>query len=90
MKPQHLTTNKQKAQRLAKQAGGTVEKVYEMIESDQYCPEVIQQIDSAIGLLKTCKKQLLTGYLQHCLRKQLQENESKTLEEFIQIYKLSE
>jgi DNA-binding FrmR family transcriptional regulator len=90
MKPQHLTTNKQKAQRLAKQAGGTIQKVYDMIESDQYCPEVIQQIDSVIGLLKTCKKQLLTGHLQHCLLKQLQENETKTLEELIQIYKLSE
>jgi len=90
MKPQHLTTNKQKAQRATKQAQGTLQKVTEMIDEDKYCPDVIQQIDSVIGLLKNSKKHLLQGHLQHCLLKQLQEDEPKALEELMQIYKLSE
>jgi DNA-binding FrmR family transcriptional regulator len=90
MQPQHLTTDKQKAQRLAKQAGGTIQKVAQMIDQDKYCPEIIQQIDSVIGLLKTCKKSLLNGHLQHCLKKRLQENEDQTLQELIQIYKLTD
>ncbi len=45
-----------KALRLTKQATGTLAKVAQMIELDQYCPSIIHQIDVAIGLLKACIK----------------------------------
>ncbi|OGJ48286.1 hypothetical protein A2229_04085, partial [Candidatus Peregrinibacteria bacterium RIFOXYA2_FULL_33_7] len=57
-----LTPKKIKSLKLAKQAKGTLETVISMIEQNKYCPEIIQQADSVIGLLKTVKKDLLSGH----------------------------
>lgn len=78
-----------KSHLLVKQASGTLTKVGAMIESDQYCPDIIQQIDAAIGLLKSAKKELLTGHLNHCLEEKLKTNKEKTVQELIDIFKLN-
>ena len=58
-----LPDNKNKSLKFSKQALGTLNKVVEMIQEDRYCPEVIQQVDSVIGLLKAAKRELLAGHL---------------------------
>ncbi|MCC2631936.1 MAG: csoR [Patescibacteria group bacterium] len=83
--PQHH----QKSLRLTKQAAGTLTKVASMIESDIYCPDIIQQIDAAIGLLRSTKKELLTGHLDHCLEDNLKANKEKTVKELVDIFKLN-
>ena len=85
----HLTTNKEKAQKLGRQAAGITAKVLEMIEDDAYCPEVIQQVDAVIGLLKKVKRELLAGHLDHCLEHRLKENKEKTVQELLKLYQLS-
>lgn len=87
MKP--LTSHKTKSLKLSKQASGTLEKVIKMIESDQYCPEVIQQVDSVIGLLTSVKRELLTGHLDSCLVDRLKKDKSGTISELMKIYKLT-
>jgi CsoR family transcriptional regulator, copper-sensing transcriptional repressor len=90
MKMEHaLTTNKQKALKLSRQASGILAKVTEMIDHDTYCPEVIQQVDAAIGLLKSTKKELLGGHLDHCLEHQIHTDKKKTVEELLKIYNLT-
>lgn len=84
-----LTDNKQKAQKLTKQTQGTLTKVAEMIENDKYCIEVIQQIDSVIGMMQKVKLELLAGHFDHCLESKLKENKKSTIEELLKIYKLS-
>lgn len=84
-----LPTKKQKSLRLAKQARGTLEAVIAMIEEDKYCPEVIQQTDSAIGLLKSIKNELLAGHLDTCVLDQLSGNKNKAVQELLKIYNLS-
>ncbi len=84
-----LSTNKAKTLKCAKQAQGTLGKVSEMIESDRYCPEIIQQLDSIIGLLKTAKRELLAGHLDTCVVHQMKENKKKAIDELIKIYNLS-
>ena len=81
--------NSTKALKLSKQALGTLSKVISMVESNQYCPEIIQQIDSVIGLLRSSKKELLAGHLDHCLIKRLTEDKDKTVKELLKIYNLS-
>lgn len=78
-----------KALKLSKQASETLNKVIYMVESNEYCPEIIQQIDSIIGLLRSSKKELLTGHLDSCLIKRLNENKDKTVKELLKIYNLS-
>lgn len=86
---EQITTNKQKALLAGKKSLGTLQKVLSMIEEDKYCPEIIQQVDAVIGLLRSTKKELLTGHLHHCLSERLEKDESKTIDELIQIYGLN-
>ena len=84
-----LATKKGKSLKLAKQARGTLEKVIKMIEEDKYCPEIIQQADSAVGLLKTVKKELLAGHLDTCAFERMKENKDSAIKELLKIYNLS-
>lgn len=84
-----LAPNKAKSLKCSKQALGTLAKVIEMSEEDRYCPEIIQQIDSVIGLLKTAKRELLAGHLDTCAVHQLKENKEKAIKELLKIYNLS-
>lgn len=82
------TSSKQKASLSVKKASGTIGTVLQMIEQDRYCPEIIQQIDAVIGLLKSAKKTLLVGHLDHCLVDKMIENKQKTVDELIKILDL--
>ena len=68
---------------------GTLAKVNQMIEDDAYCPDVIQQVDAAIGLLRRAKRELLAGHLDHCLEHKLKENKQKAVQELLKLYNLS-
>jgi DNA-binding FrmR family transcriptional regulator len=50
-----------KSVKLVNMASGSLSKVSTMILEKRYCPEVIQQIDSVIGLLKSTRSELLKG-----------------------------
>ncbi|MFA7277486.1 MAG: metal-sensitive transcriptional regulator [Candidatus Gracilibacteria bacterium] len=80
---------KQKALKCARQSQGTLQKVVDMIETDKYCPEVIQQIDSVVGLLKTAKRELLAGHLDTCLLPKMKENKKQAIDELLKIFNLS-
>ncbi len=85
-----MTTQKSKALKLSKSANSTLLKVQTMIDQDAYCPEIIQQIDSVIGLLKSSKKELLAGHLDHCIEHKIKENKQKAIDELMKILKLSQ
>jgi len=80
--------NKQKSALAIKKANGTINKALEMVNQDEYCPNIIQQIDAAIGLLESSKKTLLKGHLNHCLENNLKQDKQKAIDELVQILKL--
>lgn len=84
-----LTDQKVKSLKCAKQALGTLAKVIEMIENNKYCPDVIQQTDSVVGLLRTTKRELLAGHLDTCVMHKMNENKKEAIEELLKIYNLS-
>lgn len=84
-----LSVKKEKALKLAKQAQGTLTKVIAMMEGDEYCPNVIQQVNSVCGFLKSVKTELLAGHLDSCIVKKMQENKEQTIKEMLKIYNLS-
>jgi DNA-binding FrmR family transcriptional regulator len=88
MTHEELHLIKQKSSLSIKKAQGTIDKILKMIEEDKYCPEIIQQIDAAIGLLKSSKKTLLKGHLDHCLQDKMKENKVKAIDELIKIFDL--
>lgn len=89
MNDQEHHKNKQKAALSIKKARGTIEKVMYMVEEDEYCPDIIQQIDAVRGLLQSAKKTLLIGHLDHCLQEKMKENKSKAMQELITIFDLT-
>ncbi|PIR54976.1 hypothetical protein COU74_04545 [Candidatus Peregrinibacteria bacterium CG10_big_fil_rev_8_21_14_0_10_36_19] len=84
-----ISAKKMKSLKLSKQANGTLSKVVEMIENDEYCPDIIQQVNSVCGFLKSVKRELLAGHLDSCVAKKMVENKSKTIDELLKIYNLS-
>ena len=90
MKEINFDKNKEKASLSTKKAQGTLNKVLKMIQEDQYCPDIIQQLDSTLGLLKSARKHLLMGHLDHCLIHKLHEDKNQAVNELLKIYTLGE
>ena len=84
-----LAQNKLKVKKCAKQALGTLQRVIDMIEKDEYCPNIIQQVDSVNGLLKTTKRELLAGHLDTCVAHQMKTDKKKAVTELLKIYNLA-
>lgn len=80
--------NTEKSLLAAKKALGTMHKVIEMIEKDEYCPDIIQQVDATMGLLKSTRSSLLSGHLDHCLVEKLAQDKEGTIKELVKIYNL--
>jgi CsoR family transcriptional regulator, copper-sensing transcriptional repressor len=80
--------NKQKAHISLKKAQSLITKIKEMVDDDQYCIDIIQQVDAAIGLLNSSKKSLLEGHLYHCIEHKYSEDKKKTVEELLKIFNL--
>lgn len=77
-----------KSAKLANMASGSLSKVYTMITEKRYCPEVIQQIDSVIGLLHSTRKELLKGHLESCIIEQLKHDKEGSIKELLKIYNM--
>ncbi len=84
-----LPTQKEKSLKLAKQARGTLDTVIAMIEANAYCPEIIQQTGSVVGLLQSVERELLAGHLDTCVIKRLREDKAAAISELMKIYRLA-
>lgn len=85
----HPQSSKTKPLKSGKQALGTLNKIITMIEQDIYCPDIIQQVDSVLGLLKSTKRELLSGHLDTCVAHQMKTDKKKAIAELLKIYNLS-
>jgi len=80
---------KEKSLKLSRQAQGTINKVIRMLEANDYCPNIIQQLDSICGLLKRAKRELLAAHLDSCVMDKLKKNKTEAISELLKIYNLS-
>jgi DNA-binding FrmR family transcriptional regulator len=78
---------KKKAIQMLRQSHGTVATVIDMVCNDNYCIDVIQQIDSTIGMLKTARYLLLEGHLNGCLDTKLKADKQKTIQELLKVFR---
>ena len=72
-----------------KNAQGQLNKVVEMVERDEHCPDVLQQSLAVIGLLKSAQQELLEHHLHHCFKAALQnpKKQSEMIDELIKVLK---
>ena len=76
------------ARKVINMAIGSVSKIPEMVEDNRYCPEIIQQIDSVVGLLHSARKELLKGHLDSCLAERLESDKEGAVKELLKIYNM--
>ena len=77
-----------KARKVINMALGSLNKILNMVEEKQYCPDTIQQIDSVIGLLQSARKELLKGHLESCLVEKLKTDKEGAVKELLKIYNM--
>ena len=63
-----MTPQKAKALIGFKKTKSLMEKIIQMVETDQYCINVMQQNLAAIGLLRSAHEMLMAGHLQSCFK----------------------
>lgn len=66
-----------------KKAQGQLKLLDKMVEEDRYCIDVVQQINSAIGLLKQINVTILENHLQTCGTKKLSSKNVEEKDQFI-------
>lgn len=75
-----------------KKTQGTLTKVQKMVENDEYCADIGQQINAAIGLMKSANLELMKDHLLCCGKRSLSRDEKeaeKFIEEFARIWDVS-
>lgn len=77
-----------KARKVINMAIGSVAKIPKMVDDGRYCPEIIQQIDSVVGLLHSARKELLKGHLESCLAERLKTDKEGSIKELLKIYNM--
>lgn len=77
-----------KARKVINMAIGSIAKIPEMIDKGHYCPEVIQQIDSIVGLLHSARKELLKGHLESCITERVNTDKEGSIKELLKIYNM--
>jgi len=84
MKGNSMDLERQKTLINFKKAKSHTEKIIQMIESGDYCIDIMQQNLAVIGLLKSAHQMLLEGHLNTCFRKALESsNNEKRKQEMI-------
>lgn len=63
-----MTPQKAKALISFKKTKSLMEKIIQMVETDEYCVNIMQQNLAAIGLLRSAQERLMEGHLHSCFK----------------------
>ncbi len=66
-----------------KKASTSINKIIKMIESDEYCLDILQQILAVNGLLKSASDKILENHLQTCFLEGVKKGDEKEKEKLI-------
>lgn len=81
--------HKQKALLNLKKAQSHLGKIMKMVEDDEYCVDIMQQVLAVIGLLRSSHEKLMANHLNTCFRKAMEsKNERKKKEMIEEILKI--
>jgi len=73
-----------------KKAQGHIAKIVEMVENDEYCIDIMQQVLAVMGLLRSSHEKLMENHLNTCFKKAMEtKNERKKKEMIEEILKVT-
>ncbi len=79
-----MENKKQKSLTNFKKAQSHIGKIIRMIESNEYCIDIMQQNLAVIGLLRSAHQMLMENHLNTCFKKAMATKNAKKKEEMIQ------
>ena len=62
-----MRADKKQVERLLKTARGQIDGVLKMIEEDQYCVDIANQILASTAILKKANKEILKSHIEGCV-----------------------
>lgn len=80
------TSHKEVILRL-KRAQGHLAKVVAMMDNDEPCPQIAQQLYAVVKALSEAKKNLIHDHIEHCLDEKNSKSRTANLAEFKEITK---
>lgn len=84
--------NKEKSLINFKKAKSSLAKIIQMVESDRYCIDIMQQNMAVIGLLKSAHQMLMENHLNTCFKTAMsstnQKRQKEMTEEILKLTKL--
>ena len=78
-----MNESKKKALISLKKAKTSLEKIISMVESDEYCVNIVVQNLAAIWLIKSSNNKLLEAFIETC-----QDDTEKKKDDFVHLFKL--
>lgn len=88
-----ISAQKEKALLGCKKAQSLLATIVNMLETNEYCIDIMQQTLSAIGLLKSANQVLMEGHLSECFRQAVasgdEEREREMIQEILRVTRLS-
>ena len=82
-----MKSNKKKIIRYINVAKGQLDGVSRMIETDEYCVDISNQILAEIAILKKANDQIITDHISHCVKNATDEQLEKKMEEIAYLLK---
>lgn len=79
-----MTLQKEKTLINFKKAQSLISKIVEMIESNKYCIDIMQQNLATIGLLKSAHQMLMENHLNTCFKTAMSTKNEKRKQEMTQ------
>lgn len=79
-----MTTKKENTLINFKKAQSLISKIIKMVETDEYCIDIMQQNLAVIGLLKSAHQMLMENHLNTCFKNAMAAKNEKRKQEMIQ------
>lgn len=75
-----MQADRDKVLRRLKTAKGQIEGIIKMVEEDQYCIDISNQILAAGSLLKSTNKLILSDHIGHCVKSSIQAKDEEEVD----------
>ena len=72
-----MQADKQTVSRLLKTARGQIDGILKMVEEDQYCVDISNQVMAAQAILKRANKEILSAHMQHCVQQAIDQGDAQ-------------
>lgn len=84
-----MKADKTSTLRLLKTARGQIDGIVKMVEEDQYCIDIVNQLMASNAILRKAMKQIMHAHLSGCVMEAFSDDRStqeEKIEEIIQIF----